>query len=331
MLICAPEDIKSIVKNCLQVNVDSGKISFERFTQKQFSAYAHNPSRKIRSYCPSGICLDFYTDSQYIKFNYELKDRARNWFYFDIFINDIFVKSIGSSSLYSNSGNLDVTIQTESCAINRVTIYLPHVLEITLQDIQLSDGSFIRPTPKHSKNLLCLGDSITQGMDCKNPSSTYPVLLSRYFDANLLNQGVGGHVFDKSSLDEKIPYEPDLITAAYGTNDWSACDSMTQFSQNASEYLELLTKIFPQSQILVITPIWRKDLHALRSMGSFFALHEELCTICRRFPRVTVVNGIPLVPNDEAYFGDKSLHPNSEGFLHYAFNLAREISRKKLL
>src|SRR5690606_37350992 len=104
--------------------------------------------------------------------------------------------------------------ELDGAAMRRVTIYLPHLAELTIQAIRYSDGAVVEPASASppAGRLLCLGDSITQGMDAKYPSSTYPVLLSRFLGMHVLNHGVGGYLFDKSSLAPKLAYEPDLIT-----------------------------------------------------------------------------------------------------------------------
>ena len=43
-----------------------------------------------------------------------------------------------------------------------------------------------------------------------------PVQLARFFEMDLLNQGVGGYIFNARSLDEEISYQPDVVTVAYG-------------------------------------------------------------------------------------------------------------------
>ena len=80
-------------------------------------------------------------------------------------------------------------------------------------------------------------------------------------------------------------------------------------------------------KIFAITPIWRKDTLPDRKFGDF-------CTVDRYIREavegldIEVVNGYDLVPRDESLFGDLRLHPNDEGFEHYAENLLDKIKQK---
>ena len=76
----------------------------------------------------------------------------------------------------------------------------------------------------YGKNrLLAFGDSITQGVDVVHPSLAYAPTLARLMDADSRNKGIGGEVFFPALLEEKEDLDPDFVTVAYGSNDWSKC------------------------------------------------------------------------------------------------------------
>ncbi|WP_164821736.1 SGNH/GDSL hydrolase family protein [Paenibacillus koleovorans] len=265
------------------------------------------------------------TDSEFIEFDYTVGDSARSVFYFDTFVNGCFLSSIGTDCLDSKEGRFrsewgDAGHREEA----RVTVYLPHLAEISLHSFRLADGASASPAHAESRNLLCLGDSITQGMDAKHPSATYPVLLARQLGMNLLNHGVGGHIFDKSSLDRDLPYRPDLLTVAYGTNDWGKYESLAEFRLACDAYIAELVEIYPEADITVLTPIWREDWKQARPMGSFAELSRTIADVCGGYPGVRVVNGLELVPHQSRFYGDGRLHPNDEGFAHMAIGILKQ-------
>jgi hypothetical protein len=141
----------------------------------------------------------------------------------------------------------------------------------------------------------------------------------------LLNQGVGGHIFDPLSLDRDIPLHPDLITVAYGTNDWGRCGSLADFRGPMENYLHELRDIFPEATIFVITPIWRRDMGEAKPAGGFIEIGKSIRDVCSRLPSVHVVDGLELVPHFSSFFGDGRVHPTDEGFLHYSLNLLGRI------
>ena len=80
-------------------------------------------------------------------------------------------------------------------------------------------------------------------------------------------------------------------------------------------------------QIFAITPIWRKDMNEQRKFGDFRKIEEDIREIVKNIKNITVISGFDFVPKDEKYFSDLSLHPNDEGFMHYAENLCNELKK----
>lgn len=326
MKVISAEAAKSIFKNCLELKQTPEGIMPVRFTPKQMEAYRPVPVRFIRANSPSSVCLDFSTDSSFVRIEFSIKGIARNWAFFDVYINNEFTGSLGSSPISESLGRIDFAIPQTDRKVNRLTIYLPHLVELTIKSIELSEGSKIEAEEEYSKKLLCLGDSITQGMDAQYPSCTYPLQLSRYFGMELLNQGVGGYVFNRDSLDEAISFSPDIITVAYGTNDWGVCKSAAEFEENCRAYMDRLTAIFPRARVFLITPTWRKDIDGTGRPFSFSELSGIMLGMCSSYTNMSAVNGLEMVPHMPEFFGDQSLHPNDRGFMHYAVNLMKEIS-----
>lgn len=314
---------KGIIKNHLGIERDGDFIKPIRFTKKQFAAYSLTEPLAVRSRCMAGICLDMITDSDFVRFDYVVKGIVRNWIYFDVFLNDVFVESIGSDQVDEGEYTFEYRVESkakEKNQKNRITIYLPYNIDLSMGNFRLAENAFISGIKPYDKTLLCLGDSITQGMDARHPSCIYPVLLSRFLKMELLNQGVGGYVFNSDSLDENFSLKPDIITVAYGTNDWSKCSSPEEFRHNCRDYMEKLVSLFPDIDIYVMTPFWREDLNEMRDAGSFYDLSDTIKDVCRAYPKVVVLDGLELIPHLPAYFGDKWVHPSDEGFKDIALN-----------
>jgi Lysophospholipase L1 and related esterases len=326
MELCLAQ-LKSITNGAIDVTEENGEYRFHRFTEKQTKEYGVKENLKIRCACPAGVSLDFETDSDFFQVQYSLKfSTGRPFFHFDFYVNDIFTASIGEDPLVNREGTVCYQFPKEFGKTKRVTIYLPQLYELTLSNISLSNGSRITPAQQKSKKLFCLGDSITQGMEAKYPSNTYPVQLARYLNAELLNQGVGGYIFNHESLDKDLPYSPDLITVAYGTNDWSSLPSAEALLTNVTAYFKTLCAIYPTVPIYAITPLWRSNLHDIRPAGTFEQVGNTMRTVCEKYPNIKVVDGMKLVPNMSLYLNDKTIHPNDLGFLHYAFQLSKAIA-----
>lgn len=91
---------------------------------------------------------------------------------------------------------------------------------------------------KGSINIVCLGDSITEGcfeQGNKNPLESYPHKLFKLLKVlfpdktfNVINSGIGGTTarFALTRLERDVfAYHPDLVTVAFGVNDYMEYDT----------------------------------------------------------------------------------------------------------
>lgn len=175
--------------------------------------------------------------------------------------------------------------------------------------------------------MLSYGDSITQGYDARYPSMAYAPALARALDADSINRGIGGERFCPALLEEKEIFEPELITVAYGTNDWSA-RTMEDFAESCRSFYAALSAQYPKAKIYAITPIWRADTEKERPIGVPHAALESIMRelICD-LPNVTLIPGYPLTPHLPEFFADRYLHPNDPGFAQYTAALCEAIRK----
>ena len=109
-------------------------------------------------------------------------------------------------------------------------------------------------------------------------------------------------------------YSPDIITVAYGTNDWSKC-TKEQFDSNSENF-------YRSAKIFALAPIWRGKLDQRTSdVGEFSYVADKLSSIADSLPNVTAINCFDFIPHSPEMFSPDILHPNSLGFEHYAKNL----------
>ena len=77
-------------------------------------------------------------------------------------------------------------------------------------------------------------------------------------DADLTNKGIGGDMVFPELVCEREANMPDLITVAYGTNDWG-CRTQDEFLKKYTLFMQKLTEMYPKIPIYAITPVWRAD------------------------------------------------------------------------
>lgn len=199
-----------------------------------------------------------------------------------------------------------------------VTIYLPSDATILIRNFEI-DSTY--ESIQKNEKVLWLGDSITQGYGPLRSYQTYVSVANRVLNYDILNQGIGGYVYDKNSLMKMEGYNPDKIIVALGTNQYGDENG----PQVVSEYYETLVGIYGEDiPILVITPLWRGDnLEGVPTLEKFCATIRE---IVGKYKNIKVVDGFKMVPHLEEYYLD-NLHPNELGTEVYGRNLVEEIRR----
>ncbi len=325
MFVDSVDVLKNVFRNCLDVSVESRRVYLTRFTEQQLEFYRTDPLWAQRTGLAAGICLDFCTDSPFIKLAYEITYKDRDWFCFDFLVNGQFVECRGERPVKSLRSALQFMVESPCRRLNRVTLYLPQTIGLTLSNLELADGSRIELAPAYQGNFLCAGDSIFQGMDCIHPFASCAVQISRFLNMNLLNQSVGGLIFSRRTLDEEIHCRPDIILVAYGTNDWTKAESLDDFETRTREYFEKLEEIYPHAKTLAVTPLRRKDEELRYNVGPLAQIREAISRICRDFASISVVDGLSLVPHPFSFFDERGVHPSDEGHLYMALNLLKQI------
>lgn len=198
-----------------------------------------------------------------------------------------------------------------------VIIYLPADATVLIRNFTIDAD--VKRAVKNEK-VLWLGDSITQGYGPLRSSHTYVSVANRILNYDILNQGIGGYIYDKNSLMKMDGYTPDKIIVALGTNQYGD-ETMTA----VEEYYERLIGIYGNEiPILCITPLWRGDSED--GLPTLMAYCEKIKKIVAQYKNIRVIEGMKLVPHLPEYFLD-NLHPNCLGCELYGRNLVKEIQK----
>ena len=200
---------------------------------------------------------------------------------------------------------------TMPAGAKQVVIYLPADATVLVKNFTVNGD--VAPVKK-GKKVLWLGDSITQGYGPLRSAHTYVSVANRLLNYDIINQGIGGYIYDKKSLMKMDGYQPEMLIVALGTNQYWTKD-MTM----VEEYYETLMGIYgTEIPVLVISPIWRGD-HP-EEYDVFLHFCEEVKRIAGKYPNVRSIDGLTLVPHRSEYYID-NLHPNCLGTEEYGRNL----------
>ncbi len=198
-----------------------------------------------------------------------------------------------------------------------VIIYLPADGTAVIRNFEINASADV---PDKNAKVLWLGDSITQGYGPFRAGHIYVSVANRLLNYDVINQGIGGYVYDKNSIMKMDGYTPDKIIISLGTNQFRT-EEMTDIEEFYKRLMDVYGNDIP---VLCITPIWRGD--SLEDFPVLLDFRAKLTDICKRYKNVQIVDGFKLVPHLPEYYLD-NLHPNAFGMEMYGRNLVLEIQK----
>lgn len=304
------EQLQAVTFGAVNIYEDEQKhVRFQRMLPQQQEAF-RNESAALgdRAGASTGIRLDFYTNSHSLLLEISSPSKC------EILVNGLQCKTF--------SGPLRITVSLPDDT-NRVTVLFADHSPTVLRFVQLDEGSYVKPHI-YDRKFLFLGDSITQGASSSRPSLQYANRISQFFNAQVMNWGVGSSFFTPDTL-AQVPFDPDVVFIAYGTNDYTHFKSKEALILAAEEYMQRVKALFPNKTIIYISPLWRADGELIRPTGN----HRQVCDLLRSIAAncgFTLIEGYTLLPHCEEFFNDQHLHPNDLGFSLYAQNLISQLS-----
>ena len=314
------DDIKSITRGAVDIVECDGLFRFDRFSDEQKAVYKDGRQRSYaRTGATASVVLDFHTDSETLRFDYEI-DRLNmvspDFLFFDVWENDLLTHHVGEYKKEKLIAAANIKLKPGE---KRVRIFFPTLFAMSISAPILDDGASFRPSERKRRALI-LGDSITQGFDAHFPSLSYANTLIRDFDLDAVNQAIGGEVFLPDALGTEPLFDADIVTVAFGTNDWSSGGLDYGISE---DYFNRVAELYPRAKKIYISPIWRTAAEELRDGISFYeAIAEFKCRA--KNSGFTVISGLKILPNMPQMLTD-GLHPSDFGFTQYAKSLSRKL------
>jgi lysophospholipase L1-like esterase len=335
---------------------EEGFLFFRRFTPSQMEVYSDDVIFCLMSRCSTGVYLLFQTTgnkislvckktsvleilptvlkelgiSRLLDMGKELKDNIQQYGKGRIHIEDsfdVFIDDVKVAEPKPKSGKIRISFRNPKHKPVTVKICFPIFAEIGIKEIRCNGQT--KAINSGKEKMYCFGDSITQGFVAGSPSCSYAARLADALNLDALNQGVGSYYFMDESLVglETLP-KPKLITVAYGTNDWTVMPDIETIRLNIRQYFNKLNKLFPDTPILVITPIWRGDMDVLQPSGSLEDVIKVIEEETSVYENITIIDGFDISSHNIEDYADGFLHPNKGGFGIMAEGIVKEIEAK---
>ena len=327
-MILGLNTVKTAIRGTADMELIDQKLWLHRFTAAQREAYrTYSLDFLKKAKATAGVRLEFATDSTTLRLTGECyAASSRQFFGFDVYVNGSLVCH-QLNTLGEEGSAYMLEAQLGSAKTKNVVVYFPWSVQANIGSLSLDDDAVFEPIYRSYK-MICFGDSITHGYDAKNPSFSYANRLADALCADHINKGIGAEVFYPTLAALKDDYDPDYITVAYGTNDWSH-SKKEDFDKDSVLFFENLAKSYPRAKIFALTPVWRRNCETRETeVGKFLYVTETLEKIADAIPGVECIDCIDCIPHDPQYYVADVLHPNDAGFYHYAAGLYAEIKKR---
>ncbi|MEU7811696.1 GDSL-type esterase/lipase family protein [Pseudonocardia sp. NPDC049154] len=198
----------------------------------------------------------------------------------------------------------------------RHTLHLPEALRaypVSLVPV----GGTIAAAPAQPR-WLAYGDSITQGWSATDPGLTYPAVTARRLGLDVWNLGFAGAARGEIGAALQIAgLEADLITLAFGTNNWSALPTgPAHLAGLLSDFVAVVRSGHPETPVAVLSPILRPEAEDTANVvGATLAelraaFEAEARRLAAADPLLRLVEGLPLVAEGRLADG---IHPDDDG------------------
>lgn len=314
-------DLRALSVGAVDFEEKNGILFFYKCTKKQREVWLGQSAELGHRACvTTGVRLDFHTDARSLTFVADSEGK------YELFVDDLLRKQfwVGTDIPCGEPAHFDLcdALGNEKESY-RVTLHFPNHKVGSLSLVELEGATYAHRHEFDCK-ILMIGDSITQGWNAKYNSLSYAHHVSRFFNADIVDQGIGGAYFLPESFD-RIDFDPDIVMVAYGTNDFSKRKTYESLREYAGGHLDLIAEEYRDKKIFVLSPIWRGKREG-KAMGSFEGCRAVIAEEAEKRGMIHI-DGLALVPPIPEFFADEYLHPNDMGFSLYALNLIREMQK----
>lgn len=296
-------------------SIESDAWAPQRLPQSMHRHYQTQPHLDIRARCTAGVGLRFRTSATQLRIGVRYGVACRQIGWGSVVVDGIPTTSFGTQD---PTGDWSGIVALGSADQPRpIELWLAHCAQMNL--LELSADAPLLPVESRRPRWLALGDSITQGVEAQYPVNTGVCRAARLANLDLLNLGIGSACAENTLVD-CLPAGPfDLISIAYGLNDWSKSIPLADYAHAMAAMAAAAQDRWPNAPIFMISATSMRDESALNQLGLTIRHYREVLHTLPLPKSIQIIDGPTLTPDPNALFDD--CHPTDEGFADYARRL----------
>jgi lysophospholipase L1-like esterase len=205
---------------------------------------------------------------------------------------------------------------------NQVELWLPNTALVTIESVAIDAGAQWAPWPDNRPRLLFHGSSITHGVGADASSESWPAVVGRLAEAQLLNLGWAGSCLISGLASRVVRDQPaDFITLELGANVYEGgLLKERTFSSAVHSMLSIVREKHINTPIVVMSPIYAPAWESIAQGDGLtvqqmrILLQQAVVQRLAADRNLHYVSGLDLFGPSDATDLPDGLHPNAAGY-----------------
>lgn len=214
-------------------------------------------------------------------------------------------------------------------------VWLSPGFDFIFESLELDDGAVLLPVPEDRRpRWVTYGSSITHAIRAISPAQTWPAIVARKNNWNLLNLGYGGQCILDPMIARLIrDYPADIISLKLGANVYFGAMHPRSFPAAVIGFIATIREKHPLTPLLLCSLIYAEPWEETPGPTGLTAklMRGQIAEIVGIFRKrgdknLHYVDGLELLGPELSHLQPDKVHPNGEGNLRMEENFQAQLA-----
>ncbi len=204
-----------------------------------------------------------------------------------------------------------------------IELWLPHFGPLRLHELAIEEGATLSAHDDTRPRWITYGSSITQCRTAPTATQTWPGIVARSHDLNLMCLGFGGQCHLDTMIARQIrDTKVDFISLCVGINIYgSGSLNPRSFGSSLCGFVQIIREKHSHTPLVLMSPIFSPNREETVNPAGFTLIKmraevQDVVTTLQSMgdQHVHYVSGLDILGADLAHLLPDDLHPNAEGY-----------------